>query len=150
TDFPYPWTKTAVDHVLGTPGLSDEQKIAILGGTAAALLGIRGVAALAGRATGATCARSASGSRQHCKAPLTLTSERKETSALVVLVPGAESGQFPGVLFLQPEPAEPFDAGRNEGCPSNRSREVGRADCLARTVVGLAVYRPSQVQPLSR
>src|SRR6184192_3687684 len=34
TDFPYPWTKTAVDHVLGTPGLSDEQKIAILGGTA--------------------------------------------------------------------------------------------------------------------
>src|SRR5207244_3503038 len=42
TDFPYPWTKTAVDHVLGTPGLSDEQKIAILGGTAAALLGIRG------------------------------------------------------------------------------------------------------------
>ena len=105
---------------------------------------------LAGRATGATCARSASGSRQHCKAPLTLTSERKETSALVVLVPGAESGQFPGVLFLQPEPEEPFDAGRNEGCPSNRSREVGRANCLARTVVGLAVYRPSQVQPLSR
>src|SRR5436309_5703472 len=110
----------------------------------------QGVAALAGRATGATCARSASGSRQHCKAPLTLTSERKETSALVVLVPGAESGQFPGVLFLQPEPEEPFDAGRNEGCPSNRSREVGRANCLARTVVGLAVYRPSQVQPLSR
>src|SRR5438445_246890 len=75
----------------------------------------QGVAALAGRATGATCARSASGSRQHCKAPLTLTSERKETSALVVLVPGAESGQFPGVLFLQPEP-----------------EEIGRASCRER------------------
>src|SRR5881628_818392 len=42
TDFPFPWTKTAVDHVLGTPGFSDEQKLAILGGTAAALLGIKG------------------------------------------------------------------------------------------------------------
>jgi len=40
TDFPYPWTKTAVDHVLGTPGLSDEHKVAILGGTAMKLLGI--------------------------------------------------------------------------------------------------------------
>jgi aminocarboxymuconate-semialdehyde decarboxylase len=42
TDFPYPWTKTAVDHVLGTPGLSDEDKLAILGGTATKLLGING------------------------------------------------------------------------------------------------------------
>ena len=41
TDFPYPWTKTAVDHVLGTPGLSDEQKVAVLGGTAMKLLGIK-------------------------------------------------------------------------------------------------------------
>jgi aminocarboxymuconate-semialdehyde decarboxylase len=41
TDFPYPWTKTAVDHVLATPGLTDEQKVAILGGTAASLLGIK-------------------------------------------------------------------------------------------------------------
>ena len=40
TDFPYPWTKTAVDHVLGTPGLSDADRVAILGGTAAKLLGI--------------------------------------------------------------------------------------------------------------
>src|SRR5213596_1674706 len=30
TDFPYPWTKTAVDHVLGTPGLSDADRVAIL------------------------------------------------------------------------------------------------------------------------
>ena len=42
TDYPYPWTKTAVDHVLGTAGLSDEEKVAILGGTAAKLLGIKG------------------------------------------------------------------------------------------------------------
>jgi aminocarboxymuconate-semialdehyde decarboxylase len=41
TDFPYPWTKTAVDHVLGTPDLSDEQKAAVLGGTAMKLLGIK-------------------------------------------------------------------------------------------------------------
>jgi aminocarboxymuconate-semialdehyde decarboxylase len=41
TDFPYPWTKTAVDHVVGTPGLTDDQKVAILGGTAMKLLGIK-------------------------------------------------------------------------------------------------------------
>ena len=41
TDYPYPWTKTAVDLVLATPGLSDEDRIAILGGTAARLLGIK-------------------------------------------------------------------------------------------------------------
>jgi aminocarboxymuconate-semialdehyde decarboxylase len=41
TDYPYPWTKTAVDLVLGTPGLSDAERVAILGGTAANLLGIK-------------------------------------------------------------------------------------------------------------
>ena len=41
TDFPYPWTTTAVDLVLSTPGLSDDQRTAILGGTAAMLLGIK-------------------------------------------------------------------------------------------------------------
>lgn len=41
TDFPYPWTKTAVDLILQTPGLSDDQKTAILGGTGAKLLGIK-------------------------------------------------------------------------------------------------------------
>ncbi len=40
TDAPYPWTRTAVDHVLTTPGLSDADKVAILQGTAAKLLGI--------------------------------------------------------------------------------------------------------------
>src|SRR5213594_3924733 len=40
TDFPYPWTKTAVDLVLATPGLSDAERAAMLGGTAAKLLGI--------------------------------------------------------------------------------------------------------------
>src|SRR2546426_2129334 len=42
TDYPYPWTKTAVDLVLGTPGLSDAERAAMLGGTAAKLLGING------------------------------------------------------------------------------------------------------------
>jgi aminocarboxymuconate-semialdehyde decarboxylase len=40
TDYPYPWTKTAVDHVLTTPGLSSADKAAILSGNAARLLGI--------------------------------------------------------------------------------------------------------------
>jgi aminocarboxymuconate-semialdehyde decarboxylase len=38
TDFPYAWTRTAVDLILDTPGLSDDDKVAILGGTAAKLL----------------------------------------------------------------------------------------------------------------
>jgi aminocarboxymuconate-semialdehyde decarboxylase len=42
TDYPFPWTSTEVDLVLNTPGLTDEQRIAILGGTAARLLGIAG------------------------------------------------------------------------------------------------------------
>jgi aminocarboxymuconate-semialdehyde decarboxylase len=41
TDFPYPWTKTSVDLVLNTPGLTDAERVAILGGTAARLLGIK-------------------------------------------------------------------------------------------------------------
>ncbi len=41
TDHPIPWNPHPVDHILGTPGLSDEERIAILGGTAARLLGIK-------------------------------------------------------------------------------------------------------------
>ena len=41
TDYPFPWNKVPVDHVLSTPGLSDDDKMAILGGTAAKLLGIK-------------------------------------------------------------------------------------------------------------
>jgi aminocarboxymuconate-semialdehyde decarboxylase len=41
TDYPFPWTSTSVDHILSTPGLSDADKIAMLGGTAATLLGIK-------------------------------------------------------------------------------------------------------------
>jgi aminocarboxymuconate-semialdehyde decarboxylase len=41
TDFPYAWTARAVDHILGTPGLNNAQREALLGGTAARLLGIR-------------------------------------------------------------------------------------------------------------
>ena len=41
TDYPFPWTKTAVDHILSTPGLRDAERVAMLGGTAAGLLGIK-------------------------------------------------------------------------------------------------------------
>jgi len=40
TDYPYGWTSTEVDLVMNTPDLSDEDRIAILGGTAAKLLGL--------------------------------------------------------------------------------------------------------------
>ena len=40
TDYPYPWNCVPVDHILRHPGLSDDDRIAILGGTAAKLLGI--------------------------------------------------------------------------------------------------------------
>jgi aminocarboxymuconate-semialdehyde decarboxylase len=40
TDYPYPWTSAAVSHILETPGFSDEERVAMLGGTAGALLGI--------------------------------------------------------------------------------------------------------------
>jgi aminocarboxymuconate-semialdehyde decarboxylase len=41
TDYPYPWTRTSVDHILNTPGLSDDERMAMLGGTAARLLGLK-------------------------------------------------------------------------------------------------------------
>ena len=49
TDYPFPWTSTEVDLVLNTPGLTDDERIAILGGTAARLARHR---ALSGRKDG--------------------------------------------------------------------------------------------------
>ncbi len=40
TDWPFPWTTTAVDHILKTPGLTAAEREAMLGGTAAKLLRI--------------------------------------------------------------------------------------------------------------
>ena len=40
TDYPFPWTSTEVELVLSTPDLSDDDRIAILGGTAAKLRGL--------------------------------------------------------------------------------------------------------------
>lgn len=40
TDYPFPWTTTAVDHILSVPGLSDPDRVAILGGNAAKLFRI--------------------------------------------------------------------------------------------------------------
>ena len=41
TDHPIPWQSAAVDHILKTPSLSDAERVAILGETAAKLLGIK-------------------------------------------------------------------------------------------------------------
>ena len=40
TDYPYPWTSTAVEHILGTPSLSDAERAAMLGDNACKLLHI--------------------------------------------------------------------------------------------------------------
>ena len=40
SDYPYPWQPGAIDVVMNAPGASDAQKLGMLGGTAAKLLGI--------------------------------------------------------------------------------------------------------------
>ena len=40
TDHPIPWQDQAVDHILNAPGFTDEGRRAMLGETAAKLLGI--------------------------------------------------------------------------------------------------------------
>jgi aminocarboxymuconate-semialdehyde decarboxylase len=40
TDHPIPWQPASVDHILNADGFSDDERIAMLGGTAAKLLGI--------------------------------------------------------------------------------------------------------------
>ena len=40
TDFPYPWTDRAVEHILETPGLTDAERASMLGDLAARLLGL--------------------------------------------------------------------------------------------------------------
>src|SRR5262245_46798243 len=41
TDYPFPWHRTAVDHSPAPPGVSDADRAAMLGDTAARLLGIK-------------------------------------------------------------------------------------------------------------
>jgi aminocarboxymuconate-semialdehyde decarboxylase len=41
SDHPFPWEQHPVDHVMATTTLSDDEKIAILGGNAARLLGMQ-------------------------------------------------------------------------------------------------------------
>jgi aminocarboxymuconate-semialdehyde decarboxylase len=38
TDHPIPWHPDPVTHIMDTPGFSDDERIAMLGGTAAKLL----------------------------------------------------------------------------------------------------------------
>ena len=41
TDHPFPWTRVAVDHILNQPNIADADRIAMLGGNAAKLLGLK-------------------------------------------------------------------------------------------------------------
>ncbi|MBM3342996.1 MAG: amidohydrolase [Betaproteobacteria bacterium] len=41
TDHPIPWHEDPVTHIMNTPGFSDDERVAMLGGTAAKLLGIK-------------------------------------------------------------------------------------------------------------
>ncbi|HET7159533.1 MAG TPA: amidohydrolase family protein, partial [Burkholderiales bacterium] len=41
TDHPIPWHEDPVTHIMNAPGFSDDERIAMLGGTAAKLLGIK-------------------------------------------------------------------------------------------------------------
>jgi len=41
TDNPIPWQSQSVDHILNAPGFSDDERRAMLGETAAKLLGIK-------------------------------------------------------------------------------------------------------------
>jgi len=41
TDHPIPWHQNPVDHIMNAPGFNDDERIAMLGGTAAKLLGIK-------------------------------------------------------------------------------------------------------------
>ncbi len=41
TDHPIPWHQDPVSHIMNAPGFTDEERIAMLGGTAAKLLGIQ-------------------------------------------------------------------------------------------------------------
>ena len=41
SDYPFPWEEHPVDHIFATTTLSDDEKIAILGGNAARLFGIK-------------------------------------------------------------------------------------------------------------
>jgi aminocarboxymuconate-semialdehyde decarboxylase len=42
SDYPYIWEMHPVDHIFATKTLSDKEKIAILGGNAARVLGVKG------------------------------------------------------------------------------------------------------------
>jgi aminocarboxymuconate-semialdehyde decarboxylase len=41
TDHPIPWEEYPVEHVMATPGLSNADRVAILGGNAAKLLNLK-------------------------------------------------------------------------------------------------------------
>ena len=41
SDHPYPWQDHPVDHIMATTSLSDDDKLAILGGNAAKVFGMK-------------------------------------------------------------------------------------------------------------
>ncbi len=84
TDYPFPWAKggATVDIILNTPGLSDDDKRAMLGGSAAKLLGLKHLADGGGRTIYAPSGKRPTDGARHERACRTQEPDRRLERAL--------------------------------------------------------------------